>query len=368
MEILARWTPRGPFVETRGEGWGLEILARGIFWGKTGKCYGGGMSRGEHLELCVMGAKWLRARGCTVVLVDPQTNRTAEQPDVIGWRYGFWSLLIEVKTSRGDFVADLKKLHRQPGAVHMGQERWYLAPAGLLKAGDLPAGWGLLEVVQGPRGPRLKEVVKAGRPRGFRSWATADMVAYREEVPLLMAELERVMAGRPTHLLPQGKPSTRQKRAEKRRAKRGCGPGTLVYSGGMDDYSEVPVKTELTVVPGDTEARALNWKVYETRGAGVREPVDVMALGGPQNPLAEGEVPAERDLVVGQWVYVPSLLGGYHGMRVTVVSPAGGSAEDEGWLAVLARDTEEVVPGLPRVWRCTAMINRRCVQQLGVTG
>lgn len=172
------------------------------------------MSQGEHLGLCQLGAKWLRRQGCTVVLVDPQTTRCEEQPDVIGWRYGFWSLLIEVKCSRADFLADQKKPHRQPGVAAMGQERWYLAPVGILGPEDVPKGWGLLLV----EGERVKEVVKAPRPKGFRGSATMSKEALVQEVPLLIAQLERVMAGRPTHLLPQGAPSTRQKRAERRKA------------------------------------------------------------------------------------------------------------------------------------------------------
>lgn len=70
---------------------------------------------------------------------------TDEQPDVIGWVGLGYSWLIEVKVSRADFLKDKKKFQRLYPEKGMGDERYYLAPAGLIKLSELPDRWGLLE-------------------------------------------------------------------------------------------------------------------------------------------------------------------------------------------------------------------------------
>lgn len=126
---------------------------------------------------------------------------------------------------------------------------------------------------------------------------------------------------------------------------------------------EMPVRTELTVLAGDPGGKPLGWKVYE-RSAGVREPVNRMEGVGPENPFASGDISVERGLEKGQWVYVPGLAGGYHEMRVTGVGADSATAESEGWLAMLERDMEEAAPGLPLVWGCVGMINKRGILRL----
>ena len=63
----------------------------------------------------------------------------------------------------------------------MGCERFYLTPAGLLRAADLPLGWGLLEL----RG-RSVELV-GGSSKKQRSAS-----GFRHEMNLLLASLRRV--------------------------------------------------------------------------------------------------------------------------------------------------------------------------------
>ncbi len=77
-----------------------------------------------HAELCVRGERWLRTRGCRVVLRDPfkAAVYTGECPDVIGWRDGH-SILIECKASRADFLADKGKRFRAEPEIGMGDER-----------------------------------------------------------------------------------------------------------------------------------------------------------------------------------------------------------------------------------------------------
>lgn len=98
----------------------------------------------SHDELVGRAARWLKTRfGCGVVATELRCQ-SSEEPDAIGFRYGgTWSVLVEVKVSRSDFLADRKKQrHHVRG---MGQERWYLTPPGLVRPEELPDGWGLAE-------------------------------------------------------------------------------------------------------------------------------------------------------------------------------------------------------------------------------
>ncbi|MEM8515192.1 hypothetical protein RCH14_004552 [Massilia sp. MP_M2] len=109
-----------------------------------------------HEELSRIGAAWLRRNGFGVVANDLTVLGCRERADVIGFR-SQCSVTIESKVSRADFLADRKKPHRtKPG---IGLYRFYICPAGLITADDLPARWGLLHV----DGKRITEVV---RPRG----------------------------------------------------------------------------------------------------------------------------------------------------------------------------------------------------------
>ncbi len=58
-------------------------------------------------------------------------------------KYGSW--LFEIKASRSDFLADLKKQHRQPGVDALGRWRVYYAAPGIIRPDEVPDGWGLIE-------------------------------------------------------------------------------------------------------------------------------------------------------------------------------------------------------------------------------
>jgi len=98
-----------------------------------------------HDNLCLLAEKWLKRLNCKVTFHDGfrATTTNGEFPDAIGWRDGL-SILIEVKTSRSDFLADKKKSFRSSPEKGMGDWRFYLCPEGVIKPEDLPAGWGLL--------------------------------------------------------------------------------------------------------------------------------------------------------------------------------------------------------------------------------
>lgn len=133
-----------------------------------------------HADLVKLAGRWLRrTRRLGLVLEDFRTVSTTEQPDAIGWNAWGWSVLIECKASRADFLRDAKKHVRQRDDA-MGQERFYLCPPDVMLESDLPEGWGLLHAVA--RGVRVV------RPAPKSLWHRERM---REEVPLLLSALRR---------------------------------------------------------------------------------------------------------------------------------------------------------------------------------
>jgi len=100
-----------------------------------------------HAELCKVGARWLlNYKGyqfrCNYVVTE-FVSFCHETPDVFGFKGGSQTILLEVKVSRSDFLADKKKRHRSEG-MGVGQFRYYLCPFDLIRLSELPKGWGLL--------------------------------------------------------------------------------------------------------------------------------------------------------------------------------------------------------------------------------
>lgn len=114
------------------------------------------MKEWTHQELVERAVKWLRkphgkgGTGCHVAVSEFPTGYTGEIPDAIGFRahteHLGGSVVCEVKVSRGDFLADNKKPHRNGEVLGVGQHRFYVAPQGLIKPDELPQNWGLVEV------------------------------------------------------------------------------------------------------------------------------------------------------------------------------------------------------------------------------
>lgn len=134
----------------------------------------------KHVALVEKGIAWLRSYGCGVILSE-QAAASGEMPDAIGWKRACHSVLVECKVSRADFLVDRDKPFRRKPQAGMGCERFYLAPAGLVKAEELPAGWGLLEL------HNRKIEVRQPSERDLRSAA-----GFRREMNLLLASLRRV--------------------------------------------------------------------------------------------------------------------------------------------------------------------------------
>lgn len=117
-----------------------------------------------HSQLCSMAVTWLRkssgAHACTIAVSEVKSGTDGEIPDAIGFRYTGdkdGCVVVECKTSRSDFLADLKKNHRQDamgrelnekGVLGMGKWRYFLAPEGLISVDELPHKWGLLTVTK----------------------------------------------------------------------------------------------------------------------------------------------------------------------------------------------------------------------------
>jgi len=106
---------------------------------------------------------------------------SGEMPDAIGWKKACHSVLVESKVSRGDFLADRGKPFRSNPETGVGCERYYMAPRGLIRVEELPAGWGLLEVC----GRDIERVKTSAK--NLRS-----ALGFQYEMNLLLASLRRV--------------------------------------------------------------------------------------------------------------------------------------------------------------------------------
>ncbi len=133
-----------------------------------------------HSQLVQKAVEWLRAYRCGVVLSE-QACISGEMPDAIGWKRACHSVLVECKISRADFLADWGKRSRQKPDTGVGCERFYLTPKEMVRAGELPVGWGLLEYHN-----RSLTLAKASA----RNMRTA--FGFRYEMNLLLASLRRV--------------------------------------------------------------------------------------------------------------------------------------------------------------------------------
>jgi hypothetical protein len=133
-----------------------------------------------HAQLVQKAVEWLRRYRCGVVLSE-QACISGEMPDAIGWKKACHSVVVECKISRSDFLVDRDKPSRQRPDIGLGCERFYLVPAGLLRAKELPAGWGLLEY----RNRKVSLIQRSAK--NFRS-----DVGFKYEMNLLLASLRRV--------------------------------------------------------------------------------------------------------------------------------------------------------------------------------
>ncbi len=131
-----------------------------------------------HAELVQRAVKWLLgAGGCSIAFSEFSTS-AIEIPDAIGFR-SKWSIVIECKVSRSDFISEKNKPVRRIPKLAMGQSRYYMVPEGLIEIDDLPDKWGLLYV----RERHVRVIKKSG---GF-----ADR-NYMSEIGFLTSMLRRI--------------------------------------------------------------------------------------------------------------------------------------------------------------------------------
>lgn len=108
-----------------------------------------------HSDLVKHAERWLmKTKGCPFALTELVTG-AFEIPDAIGWRAGY-SVLVECKASRADFLSDAKKIHRQHPGQGMGAFRFYMCPSGLIQPEEIPDKWGLVWIWPGGRRRQVK--------------------------------------------------------------------------------------------------------------------------------------------------------------------------------------------------------------------
>jgi hypothetical protein len=126
-----------------------------------------------HDELVRIASAWLRrpfrnatgeGHGACAVVITELTAYTAygEIPDVLGFNASqSKSILIECKVSLADFRADKKKMFRDPRFPDfgMGDQRYFIAPKGIIPESEIPEGWGFIEV-DGDGSTRVKRTSK----------------------------------------------------------------------------------------------------------------------------------------------------------------------------------------------------------------
>jgi hypothetical protein len=142
--------------------------------------------RMTHAELVERAGKWLRnTRKCGVVLLERVSGAAHEIPDAIGWHKTFFSILVECKATRGDFLKDKTKFVRRHEGMGMGQERIYLTNLGVVKGvEEIPPGWGWA-VVDG-------KIVRVMVPAPRRDF---DYEACRRELGMLYGFARRAQLG-----------------------------------------------------------------------------------------------------------------------------------------------------------------------------
>lgn len=146
-----------------------------------------------HAELVQIAAKWLRGKGCGAVLTE-LTSAAWETPDAIGFRSDY-SILLECKVSRADFLEDKKKHFRIYPTNGQGTFRFYLCPQGVIKPDELPDKWGLIWVDENGK-PR--QVVG---PKGNTWWHQKDFVNEKnakQEYIILVSALRRAQESKRT--------------------------------------------------------------------------------------------------------------------------------------------------------------------------
>lgn len=87
---------------------------------------------------------------------------------------GYKAISYEIKVSRSDFLKELRQPYKRLYAERVSNECYFVAPKGLIKEGELPEGWGLIEPI---RGARYLRVSSPAMKRKHAKWSVDFMVS-----------------------------------------------------------------------------------------------------------------------------------------------------------------------------------------------
>lgn len=113
-----------------------------------------------HADLVRLAAVFLHRRRCALYVTEPGGHHFGEgeeHPDAVGFRHDGETYVVEAKASRSDFAADRHKVHRK--GLGLGHLRYYIVPDELIRADEVPPGWGLLVA----KGQRVRVLLEATR-------------------------------------------------------------------------------------------------------------------------------------------------------------------------------------------------------------
>lgn len=139
-----------------------------------------------HYDMCCEAAKILHRRGLDgtnphkYVVVELITYGR-EDADVWGTN-GAATTLVEVKTSRADFLKDREKQHRKDPISGMGNFRWYYALEGIIKEAELPENWGLVEADESGKMVRLVRIASYQESTSLSSISILCSIMRREGI------------------------------------------------------------------------------------------------------------------------------------------------------------------------------------------
>ena len=109
-----------------------------------------------HTEFCKLTAEFF----CKMIAIyEVKVAGLEELPDVITWNGGHESWVYDIKMSRSDFLADLKKKCRTDQR-QCGDYRYYVCYGDFISPDEVPPGWGLYWYIEGKDGKKGKFVYK----------------------------------------------------------------------------------------------------------------------------------------------------------------------------------------------------------------
>jgi hypothetical protein len=122
-----------------------------------------------HDQLCKIACTFLRERDCVLIANQPTGYANGENPDAIGFHTSRECHVVEVKTSRADFLSDKNKYFRANPEFGMGVMRWYMCEPELIKQDELPDDWGLVYAYN-----EVRDIIVEAKPQKSNIHAEMD--------------------------------------------------------------------------------------------------------------------------------------------------------------------------------------------------